>query len=409
MRVTGVILALPILLIATTMANQDWNQWRGPARTGATSLFRPPGSWPDRPRQVWKVEVGTGHASPVVAGGRVFQHSRIAEQEIVSAFDLTTGKEVWRQTYDAPYGMNPAAVSHGKGPKSTPLYDRGRLFTLGIGGILSAWDAKTGRLSWRQDFRADYKTTAPDFGVAMSPASAGDLLVVHVGGSGGGAILAMEQSTGVVRWSWKGDGPAYASPVAAEFGAVTQLVTQSQKYVLGLAVADGRLLWRMPFTTDYDQNIVTPVISGDLLVYGGLSKPTTAVRITQRAGKWTEELVWQNPEIPLYMSSPVEAAGKLYGLTHRNRGQFFCVDVKSGRTLWTTRGREAENAALVVAGDLLIATTTEAELVVARVNPTSFDLVKRYTIAESPIWAHPVLTASGVIIKDAETLAYWEF
>jgi hypothetical protein len=109
------------------------------------------------------------------------------------------------------------------------------------------------------------------------------------------------------------------------------------------------------------------------------------------------------------MSSPVEAAGKLYGLTHRNRGQFFCVDVKSGRTLWTTRGREAENAALVVAGDLLIATTTEAELVVARVNPTSFDLVKRYTIAESPIWAHPVLTASGVIIKDAETLAYWEF
>lgn len=400
---------LIVLVMATTLTGQDWNQWRGPLRTGVAATFKPPAAWPDRPRQIWKAQVGTGHASPIIGGGRVFLHSRVGEQEVVSAFEVSTGKPAWRQAYDAPYQMNPAATGHGKGPKSTPLYDRERLFTFGIGGILSAWDTKTGRLVWRRDFRADYKATAPDFGVAMSPLAAGDMLVAHVGGPGIGAILGMDQVTGATRWSWKGDGPAYASPIVADLGGLTQIVTQTQKHVVSLALSDGRELWRIPFTTDYDQNIVTVVISGDLVVYGGLSKPTTAVRVRQQAGKWTHEQVWQNGDIPVYMSTPVLSGGSLYGLTQRNRGQFFSVDLKTGRMLWTTRGREGENAAFVVAGDLLMATTTEGELVIARVNPKAFDLLKRYTIAESPIWAHPALTQTGVLIKDADTVAYWEF
>lgn len=400
---------LIVLVMATTLTGQDWNQWRGPLRTGVAATFKPPTAWPDRPRQIWKAQVGTGHASPVIGGGRVFLHSRVGEQEVVSAFEVSTGKPAWRQAYDAPYQLNPAATGHGKGPKSTPLYDRERLFTFGIGGILSAWDTKTGRLVWRRDFRADFKVAAPDFGVAMSPLAAGDLLVAHVGGPGIGAILGMDQVTGATRWSWKGDGPAYASPIVADLGGLTQIVTQTQKHVVSLALSDGRELWRIPFTTDYDQNIVTVVISGDLVVYGGLSKPTTAVRVRQQAGKWTHEQVWQNGDIPVYMSTPVLSGGSLYGLTQRNRGQFFSVDLKTGRMLWTTRGREGENAAFVVAGDLLMATTTEGELVIARVNPKAFDLLKRYTIAESPIWAHPALTQTGVLIKDADTVAYWEF
>jgi outer membrane protein assembly factor BamB len=395
--------------LVTTLAAQDWNQWRGPARTGIAAAFKAPAAWPDRPKQVWKAAAGLGHASPVVAEKRVFLHSRIGEQEAVTAFDLATGKPAWRQTYDAPYEMNPAARGHGKGPKSTPVYDRGRLFTFGIGGILSAWEAKSGRLLWRKDFRADFKSTAPDFGVAMSPIAEGDLVVVHAGGAGNGALLGIDQATGATRWSWKDDGPAYASPVTATFGSVTQLVTQSQRFVIGVAAADGRTLWRIPFTTDYDQNIVTPVISGDLLIYGGIGKPTTAVRIRQQGGKWSHEQVWQNADIPLYMSSPVLIDGHLYGLTQRNRGQFFCVEAATGRTLWTTRGREGENAALVVAGGLLLATTTEGELVIARVNPKMFDLVKRYTIAESPVWAHPAVTSEGVVVKDEDGLAYWIF
>jgi hypothetical protein len=99
----------------------------------------------------------------------------------------------------------------------------------------------------------------------------------------------------------------------------------------------------------------------------------------------------------------------VYGLTQRNRGQFFAADVRSGKTLWTTRGREGDNAALVTWGDLLIATTTEGELVVARAGRKAFDVIRRYTVADSPVWAHPVPAASGVLIKDDETLAYYRF
>ena len=160
---------LGVVLCAALASAQDWPQWRGPARTGAAVGFTPPAAWPDRPKQIWKVQAGIGHASPIVAAGRVFLFSRTGEQEAVSARDLATGKEIWRAAYDAPYQMNPAATTHGKGPKSTPAHDRGRLFTFGIGGILSAWQAQDGRLLWRRDFKKEFPTTSPDFGVAMSP------------------------------------------------------------------------------------------------------------------------------------------------------------------------------------------------------------------------------------------------
>lgn len=390
-------------------AAQDWPQWRGPARTGVIEGFKPPASWPDRPKQIWKVQAGIGHASPIVAAGRVYLFSRTGDQESISARDLMTGKELWRQAYDAPYTMNPAATAHGKGPKSTPVHDRGRIFTFGISGVLSAWQAQDGRLLWRKDFKKEFKSTIPDFGVAMSPIVAGDLLILHAGGIGEGAVMALDPASGTTKWAWKGDGPAYSSPIVAEFGGTRQIVTLSQRSVVGLSLADGALLWQLPFTTEYDQNSVTPVVVGDAIVYSGIAKPTTAIRVSRNAGKWQTSEVWQNADVPMYMSSPVASGGYLYGLTHRNRGQFYCLDVKTGKTMWTTKGREGENAAMLTAGDLVFAMTTEGELVVMRANPNQFDAVKRYTVADSAVWAHPVLIGNGLVVKDVETLAYWAF
>ena len=188
-----------------------------------------------------------------------------------------------------------------------------------------------------------------------------------------------------------------------------QVITQSRSRIIGISATDGTLLWELPFTTDYAQNIITPVVVDGVLIYAGLNKPTTAVRLEPGAGKWAVKEIWQNPDIPMYMSSPVAAGGYLYGLTQRNRGQFFCVDVKSGKTMWTTRGREGDNASLMTSGDLLLATTTEGELVIAKQNPREFELVKRYTVAESPVWAHPAPAGRGLIVKDAESLTLWAF
>nr|MBA2303923.1 PQQ-binding-like beta-propeller repeat protein [Acidobacteriota bacterium] len=226
---------------------------------------------------------------------------------------------------------------------------------------------------------------------------------------GGGAIIAFNVVDGTRKWTWNGDGPAYASPVIATFGSTRHLVTQTQSNVIGLSPGDGRELWRLGFTTDYDQNIITPVVAGGLLIYSGLSKPTTAVRLVEESGAWKAQEVWRNADVPLYMSSPVAVRGVLYGLTHRNRGQFFAVDVASGKTLWTSQPRQGDNAAIVAVGNVLIATTTEGELAVVRQATDAFALVRKYTIADSPIWAHPAFSGRGILVKGVENLSYWTF
>jgi outer membrane protein assembly factor BamB len=403
------LILLLLALCQTLVSAQDWSQWRGPYRTGAVEGFKPPATWPDRPKQIWKVQAGIGHSSPVVAAGRVYLFSRMGAQESVSARDLASGKEIWRQAYDAPYQVNPAAASHGSGPKSTPIADGGKLYTFGIGGILSAWQTQDGRLLWRKDFRKEFSSTVPEFGVAMSPLVSGGLLIIHVGTTNNGAVVAMDPLTGNTKWSWKGDGPAYASPIVATLGGTTQVITQSQRNLVSLSLADGRLLWRLPFVTEFEQNSVTPVVVGDLVIYSGINKAAVAVRPTRAGGTWQVTDVWQNADVPMYMSSPVESGGFLYGLTHRNKGQFFCIDARTGKTMWMTKGREGENAALMTVSGLLMAMTTEGELLVARANPKQFDAVKRYTLADSPVWAHPALVGSGIVVKDAESLAYWMF
>lgn len=145
--------------------------------------FKPPSAWPETLEQAWQVEVGIGHASPVVSGDRVFVFSRQDEQEMVRALKLADGKEIWQRSYSAPFEINPLAAGHGKGPKSTPVVADGRLYTLGIGGILSCWNADSGELAWRRKFSQCFKHTAPLYGTALSPLVDGGKLIVHLGGT----------------------------------------------------------------------------------------------------------------------------------------------------------------------------------------------------------------------------------
>ncbi len=361
-----------------------------------------PAAWPATLTQKWKIPVGSGYATPIVANGRVYVHARNGEQETITAFDAATGKPIWNDAHAAPYKVNPAAASHGPGPKSSPVLANGRLYTFGISGILSCLDAASGKVIWRKQPSAEQ----PHFGVAMSPIVVDGLLVAFVGGHEHGALTAFDAVSGAVRWQWTAGAPAYASPVLATLAGVRQLVTQSRTHVVGVSLA-GALLWQIPLTTPYDQNSVTPVVVGDLVVYSGLSNPTTAVRIVKSGATVTPQEVWKNPDVSMYMSTAVVAGDALVGLAQRNRGQFFAIDSKTGKTLWTTRGRETENAALIRIPGYTLIQTTEGELVVARDSATAFDVVKRYDIAESTTWAHPALVGNQLFVRDANSLTLW--
>src|SRR6185503_5012220 len=184
-----------------------------------------------------------------------------------------------------------------------------------------------------------------------------------------------------------------------------QIVTQTQKSIAGFSAASGELLWQIPFETEYVQNIVTPVVYGQTMIFSGLDKGTMAVRLIKRGQKWETERVWQNPDVSMYMNSPVVKGDYLYGFSHKRKGQFFCLDARSGQTLWTTNGREGDNAAMVAAGQFLFSLTDTAELVVARTDPKQFEVLKKYSVADSPTWAHPIVVGKRILVKDLSNLA----
>ena len=245
------------------------------------------------------------------------------------------------------------------------------------------------------------------FGTAMSPLVDGALLIAHVGGHDSGALTAFDLETGNVKWSWNGDGPAYASPIAVELGGVRQIVTQTQQNIIGVAANSGKLLWKIPFTTQYVQNIVTPVVYRDTLILSGLAKGVMAVRLVRKGDEWSPQTVWRNEEASMYMNSPVVMGDFVFGFSHLKRGQFFCLDARTGGTLWTGPPRQGENAAMLISPGSLVALTNDSQLLIAKPSGKSFDVIRRYTVADSPTWAHPLVLPDGVVIKDAKTLARW--
>ena len=320
LRKAGVV----VLVVASVSAAEgEWNQWRGRNRDGVAVGATVPGVWPDTLSLIWRTEVGEGHASPVVAHGRIFLHSRIGERELVSGIDLESGERIWQDAYEASYEMNPAAMSHGKGPKSTPATDGFHVVTVGITGVVSCYSVH-GELSWRRNFWKDYKETAPEFGTAASPVIDGDIVYAHVGGDGSGAVVALSIADGSIRWRWEGDGPGYTSPIIIIVDGVKVLVTESQRYRVALEASSGKVLWQVPFKTPYDQNVITPVVfDGDKVVFSGLDTGTKAYQFAWAGEKLRARQLWHNSEISMYMSSPVLVDSMLYGMATRRSGQFF--------------------------------------------------------------------------------------
>jgi outer membrane protein assembly factor BamB len=185
-------------------------------------------------------------------------------------------------------------------------------------------------------------------------------------------------------------------------------VTQSRNNIVGVAAATGDLLWRIPYKTVYTQNIVTPAVYRDILIFSGIGNPVMGVKVLKHGAEWTTETVWENKDFSMYMSSPVVGGDLLFGFTERKRGQFFCLKPSDGTTLWSSDGRQADNAAVVAAGSVWLILTTDGELTVARQSGKGFEPLRKYTVADSATWAHPVVLGHGILIKDVGNLALWD-
>ena len=402
--VAGLALVAAAVLGGSTMTaaaasdKRDYPQWRGQNRDGAASAFAAPATWPDTLTRRWKVDVGEGYATPLVVGRTVYTFTRRGDDEVMTAFDAATGKERWHTGYPAPYAPSQPAAKHGAGPKATPLLHDGRLFTLGVSGIVAAFDASNGKLLWRTPPPAE----PPFFGAASSPLAEQGLIVVHPGNYG--PLTAFDPKTGAVKWTAGGDG-FFASPVVVTLDGTRQIVTVTQKSVIGVSPADGAVLWEHPF--EGGSGGPMPVVYGGTIIVSGLKTGVTAFTPARRDGKWTTTTAWETKDVAMYVSNPVVIGDTLFGLSHRSSGQFFAIDAKSGKVLWLGQPREAANTAIVKAGDLLFLLNDDAELIVARGSPTAFTPLKRYTVADSATWAQPAISGNRLFIKDVSSLALW--
>lgn len=403
LRFSFAVPALCTLLFATSAYAQEWSQWRGPNRDGNASAIS--AAWPKALSEEWKVTVGTGHSSPVVVDGKIFVFARQSDEETLLSLDAVSGKELWRSSQPISYQMNEAALAHGKGPKSTPVVSNGTVFTLGISGVLSAHDARTGKLKWRHEFSKQYPKTSPLFGTAMSPIVDKALVIAHVGGPDKGALTAFDAQTGEVKWTNAADGPAYASPILVTLAGVRQLVTFMQKDFVGVDAATGKTLWKLPAKTEYDENNVTAISYKDMLIFSREQEGLSAIRLAKQGGQIVPQEVWNNKENRLYMSTPVLQGNTLLGFSAAKKGQFFALDADTGKTLWQGAGRMGENAALLnLGGANFLALTNDASLIVLPVNAKEYAPSMQYTVANSPTWAHPVVVGNRILIKDETTL-----
>jgi outer membrane protein assembly factor BamB len=397
----GTISLIALLLTVSTASAQDWPQWRGPNRDGAVASFRAPASWPESLPEKWKIDVGSGYATPLLIGDRLYVFTRQGEDEVLMALAADSGDLVWRASYPAPFEMKSATRRHGPGPKSTPAFADGRLFTLGMSGIVTAFEAGSGTLLWQKGA----PPVEPLYHTATSPLVDDGLVFLHVGGHDDGALTAFDAATGAVRWSWDGDGPAYGSPMLFELAGVRQIVTFTQENFVGVSASTGELLWRRPFVTPSTTTSQTPILYEETVIQTGRANGITAFRVVRRGDGFETMDVWHTDEVSLHMTNGVVLDGVLFGLSHLNSGQYFALDLDSGKVLWTSEPRQAENAAMIRAGGTILSLEDDAELVVIQNSRTAFEPLKRYEVAASATWAQPTLSGNRLFVKDVSTLA----
>jgi outer membrane protein assembly factor BamB len=295
-------------------------------------------------------------------------------------------------------------VRHGPGPKSTPVLANGRIYSIGMTGVVTAWDAASGKTLWQKPG----SPLVPTFTThAFSPVIDGNNVIFHVGGHNKGALTAFDAATGAERWSWTGDGPGYGSPMIATMGGTRQVITITQEKVVGVDASNGTLLWEIPFSVASTTNSLTPIVYGQTVIVSGNGRPIEAYAPARQGGGWVAPKVWENTDATMRMSNGVVVRDMLISLSTRNQGQYFALDAKTGKTLWLSEPRQAAHASIQTTGDLLFSLEDDGELVISRVTAAATEPVTRYDLSESETWTQPVIAGNRVFIKDVSSLALW--
>ncbi|MGD1086641.1 MAG: PQQ-binding-like beta-propeller repeat protein, partial [Verrucomicrobiota bacterium] len=266
---------------------------------------------------------------------------------------------------------------------------------------LTCWNAADGKQLWQKP-----ATSWPRFYTGSSPVVVDGLCVAQVGGQNDGGVAAYDLKSGDEKWHWTGAGPGYASPAVMTVGGTKLVVVLTDKSVVGLTLADGKLAWQTPFAPmGMAYNAATPIVDGDTLIYAGSARGIHAVKVAKSGDTFTTTELWTAADVSPQFNTAVLKDGFLYGLTQRST--FFCVNAKTGAVAWTDmtgKGTPTGYGSVVDAGSVLLA-LTPTQLYVLQPSDKALTQVASIKVADTPIFAYPVVSGNRIFIRDHDSLA----
>lgn len=381
-----------LLLAASPAFADDWPQWRGPQRNGISAETGWLDAWPEAgPPVAWRAEVGTGFSSFAVAGGRVFTLGNAEHVDTLFCLDAAKGTELWKHSYPSDLGDR---FFEG-GPTSTPTIEGDRVYILGRWGDAFCLEAATGKVLWSTNVHKEAGVRTPGWGYAGSPLVHGELLVLNVGEAG----LALEKSTGKVRWKSADKDSGYSTPLPVKRGDAWLALLGSGASYLAVDLATGREAWRVKWVTQYGCNAADPVVDGDrAFISTGYGRGGALLKLKDG----DPDVAWQNKVMRNQMNSSVLIGGHLYGLDgDTGRGaELKCVEFATGGEKWSVAGLGA--GSLMAADGRLIVLSEKGELLVAPVSEERFRPSARAQVLKGKCWTVPVLANGRILVRSAE-------
>jgi outer membrane protein assembly factor BamB len=389
-------LALGLFLSAGGALAADWPQFRGLNRDGVsreTGLLK---SWPaGGPKVLWKVPMGEGYSHVAVSNGRLYTLYGQGDQEFAVAMDPATGKAVWRTPIDRMYRSD-----MGNGPRSTPTVEGGMVYALSANGRLVALNAKDGRKVWEHDLPKELGGRMPGWGASTSPLVEGNLLLVDLGGRT--SLAAFDKKTGKVVWTSQSDVAGYSAPIAITVGGVRQAIFFTGTSVLAVSPRDGKLLWRVPWRTDWDINAATPLFvpPDKVFVSSGYGVGAAVYRIRAADGKVRAEEVWKSRGMKNQFSSSVLHNGVIYGF---DDATFKAVDAATGKERWKQRGF-GHGSLILADGHLIVLSERGCNLALVEATPEEYREKGRDEVLSGKCWTAPTLANGRLYLRNEEEL-----
>jgi outer membrane protein assembly factor BamB len=376
-----------------------WTDFRGPNRDGRYDEMPVLDAWPGNGlEELWRRPVGGGYASFVIAGGKAFTIEQRRDQEVIAAYELATGRELWTNSWDAHF----SEAMGGPGPRATPTWYEGKLYALGAEGELRCLDADTGKVIWRKNILEDNNAQNLQWAMAAAPLVVDDKVIVLPGGRDGRSVVAYHKLTGEPVWTSQSDQMSYASPMVATLAGQRQLVVVSASRVMGLTVEDGRLLWEHPWVTSYGINAAQPVVvDGErLYISSGYGHGAELLQIGNEGGAFSVRQIWHTNRMKNRFNSAVLHDGHFYGL---DEGILACISLETGDLKWKA-GRYGYGQVLL-AGDNLIVITERGELVLVRATADGHQELASFQAIEGKTWNNPAIAQGKLLVRNTREMA----